>query len=70
MQVEVQEPRPYRWRYPTECRNGHSWAPGLITVSWLPCLCAGPGSTGHLRVSCRADGCTSAAWYEPRHIEG
>ncbi len=42
----------------------------LVRWAWQPCLCAGPGSTGHLRVSCRADGCTSAAWYRPRHVEG
>ncbi len=57
--------RPNWWCYQLQCRNGHDWRPGTITVSWLPCLCAGNGSTGHLRVSCRTDGCTSPAWVPP-----
>lgn len=62
--------RPDWWTYPERCSNGHTWAPGLVTVSWMPCDCAGArrndGGLGHLRVSCRADGCRSA-WYRPRH---
>jgi len=60
--------RPGWWAYPLACRNGHEWRPGTITVSWLPCTCR--GGLGHLRVSCRTDGCTSPAWYKPRHREG
>jgi hypothetical protein len=56
------------WNYPVQCRQGHPWAPGKVTVSWVVCGCA--GGDGHLRVSCRADGCPSAAWYKPRHREG
>jgi hypothetical protein len=42
-------------------------APGLITVSWLPCLCASQRrGAGHLRVSCRAPDCPSV-WYRPPH---
>jgi len=45
-----------------------SVGPGRVTVSWLPCGCA--GGLGRLRVSCRTDGCTSPAWYQPRHRDG
>jgi hypothetical protein len=60
--------RPAWWSYPLQCRNNHVWRPGTVTVSWLPCLCA--GGTGHLMVSCRTDGCDSPAWHRPRHREG
>jgi hypothetical protein len=42
-----------------------------VIVSWMPCAC-GPAreaqakGPGHLRVSCRAEGCPSV-WYKPRH---
>src|SRR5580692_9488951 len=37
--------------YPLQCAEGHLWRPGTVTVSWLPCSCAGPGVMGHLRAS-------------------
>src|SRR5271166_6684451 len=67
--VDVQ--RPDWWCYPLRCSHGHPWAPGTITVSWMPCDC-GPAQAqrssgyGHLRVSCRTVGCGSV-WYKPRH---
>jgi hypothetical protein len=60
--------RPEWWCYPTQCSKGHPWAPGLITVSWLPCSeCPGgrKNHDGHLRVSC-GEGCGSV-WYRPPH---
>jgi hypothetical protein len=38
-------------------------------VSWVVCGCAGDSKGGHLRVSCRADGCPSV-WYQPAHHSG
>ena len=32
---------PEWWIYPTQCGNGHAWAPGKVIVSWLPCQCVG-----------------------------
>jgi hypothetical protein len=63
--------RPDWWAYPVACGHGHPWGPGRVIVSWLPCAC-GPAreaqakGPGHLRVSCRAEGCPSV-WYKPRH---
>lgn len=61
--------RPDWWCYPLQCPAGHPWAPGRVTVGWMPCDC--PSVTagnvlGHLWVRCRADGCPSI-WYRPRH---
>jgi hypothetical protein len=67
--------RPAWWSYPERCENGHEWAPGLITVGWMPCDCppalavqerAGGGPSGHLAVYCNVKGCRSV-WYRPRH---
>jgi len=63
--------RPDWWCYPLKCSHGHLWAPGLISVSWMPCDCA-PAlakrerGAGHLRVSCRTPHCGSV-WYRPAH---
>jgi hypothetical protein len=59
------------WTYPTECENGHRWGPGMVIVSWQPCLCdparaAQPRGSGHRVIACRAPGCEWAA-YEPPH---
>jgi hypothetical protein len=66
--------RPDWWCYPLACNHGHAWAPGRITVSWMPCDCPSAlaereRGAGHLRVSCRAPGCGSV-WYKPRHESG
>lgn len=62
--------RPDWWCYPDRCGNGHRWAPGLVSVSWMPCNCAvardGTTGRGHLRVSCLTDGCRSV-WYPSGH---
>src|SRR5262249_29961570 len=61
--------RPEWWSYPVECAAGHPWAPGRVTVGWMPCDCPNSranGVLGHLWVRCRADGCSSI-WYRPRH---
>lgn len=64
--------RPDWWCYPFECPAGHPWAPGRVTVGWMPCDCRGAQSNdvlGHLWVRCRATGCPSI-WYRPRHDKG
>jgi len=61
--------RPDWWCYPLQCPAGHPWAPGRITVGWMPCDCRNAQANnvlGHLWVRCRAEGCT-AIWYRPRH---
>ncbi len=59
--------RPDWWCYPVACRRGHPWGPGLVSVSWTPCGCA--GGDGHLRVHCREQGCRET-WYKPPHEPG
>jgi len=64
--------RPDWWCYPLQCPAGHPWAPGRITVGWMPCDCRNAQANnvlGHLWVRCRADGCRSI-WYRPRHEPG
>jgi hypothetical protein len=61
--------RPDWWCYPLQCPSGHPWAPGRVTVGWMPCDCAralSSGLLGHLWVRCRAHGCPSI-WYRPQH---
>lgn len=61
--------RPDWWCYPLECPAGHPWAPGRVTVGWMPCDCPAALARevlGHLWVRCRAEGCPSI-WYRPRH---
>ncbi|HSZ45652.1 MAG TPA: hypothetical protein VK823_09970 [Streptosporangiaceae bacterium] len=61
--------RPDWWWYPLACSAGHPWAPGLVTVGWMPCDCASALAAegfGHLWVRCRAPGCSSI-WYRPPH---
>jgi hypothetical protein len=61
--------RPDWWCYPLQCPAGHPWAPGRVTVGWMPCDCPNAAANnvlGHLWVRCRADGCPSI-WYRPRH---
>ncbi len=61
--------RPAWWCYPERCPHGHEWAPGQVTVGWMPCDCPqalGQPGRGHLWVRCRADGCL-AIWYQPPH---
>ena len=61
--------RPDWWCYPAQCSAGHPWAPGRITVGWMPCDCPNARAhevLGHLWVRCRANGCPSI-WYRPRH---
>ncbi|HXW45403.1 MAG TPA: hypothetical protein VEL03_11485 [Streptosporangiaceae bacterium] len=61
--------RPDWWCYPRQCPAGHPWAPGRVTVGWMPCDCPAALATeglGHLWVRCRADGCP-AIWYQPPH---
>jgi hypothetical protein len=65
----MDEQWPDWWRYPKRCSHGHVWRPGSISVSWVICLCTGDLSEGHLRVSCRAEGCPSV-WYQPPHRPG
>jgi hypothetical protein len=57
------------WKYPVKCGHGHPWGPGRVIVSWVVCQCALDGGEGHLRVSCRTDGCPSV-WYQPPHRPG
>ena len=59
------------WTYPKYCGRGHSWGPGKVIVSWLPCQCAParaaqPRGSGRRTIACRAPGCD---WtdYEPSH---
>jgi hypothetical protein len=73
-QPDVTRRRPDWWSYPLACPNGHTWAPGLVIVSWSPCDCAAvttvtngePPQFGHLIVSCQAPGCMKR-WFKPRH---
>jgi hypothetical protein len=61
--------RPDWWCYPLQCSAGHPWAPGRVTVGWMPCDCPSArahGVLGHLWVRCRTEGCPSI-WYRPRH---
>lgn len=61
--------RPDWWCYPLHCPAGHPWAPGRVTVGWMPCDCPNTVASnvlGHLWVRCRAEGCPSI-WYRPRH---
>jgi hypothetical protein len=53
---------------PVACRLHHPWRPGTVTVSWEPCECAAAQAArgGHIRVACRAPGC-SEVWWSPRH---
>ncbi len=44
--------RPDWWCYPERCQNGHEWAPGLITVSWVLCDCP-PAQTARERAGAR-----------------
>jgi len=61
--------RPDWWCYPLQCSAGHPWAPGRVTVGWMPCDCPNAAANkvlGHLWVRCRAVGCPSI-WYRPWH---
>jgi hypothetical protein len=63
--------RPDWWCYPLRCEAGHPWAPGRVTVGWMPCDCRNALATegyGHLWVRCRAQGCDSL-WYRPPHVK-
>jgi hypothetical protein len=40
--------RPAWWSYPTQCSQGHQWAPGKVIVSWLPCNCEPARQAGKL----------------------
>src|SRR6266550_6303503 len=61
----------HTWSTRSAGAHGHEWAPGLITVSWMPCDCppaaaAREHGPGHMVVYCEAaPGCRSA-WYQPR----
>jgi hypothetical protein len=63
----VRRPKWWLSRYPGECRSGHSWYPGRVIISFVPCPCA--GGSGHVRVRCLASGCHSV-WYQPPHKPG
>ena len=60
---------PEWWCYPRQCRRGHVWRPGTISVSWVVCSCASNGKGGHIRVSCRVEACSSV-WHDPPHQAG
>lgn len=50
---------------PDRCGNGHELGPGLVSLSWVQCDCA--GGQGHQVHYCRAQGCH---WhmYPPEHV--
>lgn len=49
---------------PKACPNGHPYKPGRVTVSWLPCSCA--GTQGHRTYECLECG---AVLYRPAHVD-
>lgn len=50
--------RAYELTVPTRCRNDHELGPWKMTVSFLPCSCAGvwPNSSGHYQYRCNTCG--------------
>ena len=60
---------------PEQCRLGHPWGPGLVSMSWEPCDCpaAEPARGGHITVRCLAefgligDRRCPEEWLAPRH---
>ena len=67
---------PVAWPcYPERYANGHEWAPGRITVLWMPCDCpparaAREHGPGQMVVYCNAAPGRRSVSYRPRHEPG
>ncbi|HXP21416.1 MAG TPA: hypothetical protein VN840_17370 [Streptosporangiaceae bacterium] len=54
--------------WPAECRLGHPWRPGTVTIEWTACDCP-PALTArgtHLTVRCGHERCEET-WQSPLH---
>jgi len=69
LNIGMAQGQPMIWScIPLQCRLGHPWRPGTVTISWDPCEC-GPAQAargGHVRVTCGAPRC-SEVWCAPLH---